>query len=562
MMARLIGLRRQLASSGLALSAFLVTACGAASDSAPAAKSDAGASTRQCYGANDCSPGQACNEYGFCVPMAKADAGAAAQDSGTTPLPPEVETRSEPPASGKRYVYVAVPEQDMVAKIDSVSLQVRAVKVGADPGALRTIKGEDVAVVLNRLAASATVLRSRADGSDELVTLKTVAGLNQLALAPDGKHGIATFDVTLSGGALPAKQPLQEVTLLRLEAGKEQAINLPVGFRPSAVQFTADGSRGFVITEQGVSILDLAKITKPGILPSVPLLKDPLKEPKPTEVLVTPDGKLALLRQPGVKGIRAVELATKAIIDLPLAAEPTDLDLTPDGALAVAVLRDAGAVVLIDLPGDLTDPAQLDTLSTGSYTAGQAELTADGKHAFLFSNATTQEVLLTADLVSRALVVYPLKKGVRGVLPAPDGRTALILHNRVPGAPSGADGVEGLIDKSWAYSLLSLETTFVKLQLADADPGQVAFAPDSLSAYLLLSDTTKNVRAVDAIDLESFLIDTVTVGSPPVAVGVVPATQRVYVAQSHPLGRVTFLEQGTHATKTVTGFELNSYVIE
>ncbi len=263
-----------------------------------------------------------------------------------------------------------------------------------------------------------------------------------------------------------------------------------------------------------------------------------------------------------MKGIRAVNLATKAITDLPLPAEPTDIDLASGGELALVVLRDANQVALVDLPADLASPADVELLSTSGYVAGQAELTADGKTAFLFTNATSQEVVLVADLEARSLAPLLLKKGVRAVRPAPDGQTALVVHNKVPGEATGADGVEGLIDKSWGYSLIGLQSGFVKLQLVAADPGPSAFAPDSRSAYLLLSDPGQGVRAVEAIDLESFLVRGVSMGSPPVAVGVVPATSRVFVAQSHPMGRVTFIEMGSLATKTVTGFELNSYVIE
>ena len=97
------------------------------------------------------------------------------------------------------------------------------------------------------------------------------------------------------------------------------------------------------------------------------------------------------------------------------------------------------------------------------------------------------------------------------------------------------------------------------LALAEYD---VDVAPDGRSAYLLLSDPVRAVRQVDAIDLQSFLVQAVSVGSPPVAVGVVPATSRVFVAQSHQLGRVSFIDLETLALKTVTGFELNNYIIE
>ncbi len=529
---------------------------------------DAGGTSKQCYGANDCPPGYYCNEFYTCAPMKPPDQGIPVGDgSRATPpdaaLPPELENRAEaPPAVGKRYMYVAVAKQNRVVKIDSVSLQVRAIKVGQDPGALRTITGQDVAVVLNRKSSTATVIRNRADGKDDLTTLKTAPDLNNMAISPDGTYAVAFFDLTLSKGAISASQNLQDVSLITLEKGKEKAVTLTVGFKPSEVLFSKDSSRAFVVAEKVVSIIDPAKATKSAIMPTVPMLTDPIKEPKPAEVLVTPDGKLALLRQKGVNKVRAVDLATKAITDLTLTGEPTDLDLTKNGKVAVAVLRDTSEVVVIDVPGDLNASPQLDTISVGKYTAGQSELTSDGKYAFLFTNAVSQEVLLMADLTARKLKVHQLQKGVRQVLAAPDGKTALVKHNKVYGTPSKQDSLETYIDKSHGFSLFSLGLGFAKLQLTGTDPGKVAFAPDSSAAYMLLNDTSKGIRSVEAMDLSSFLIQSVTMGSPPVSLGVIASTKKVYVAQDHALGRVTFVDMTTNKTQTVTGFELNSQVIE
>ena len=520
-------------------------------------KGTADAGTAQCFGANDCPPGYYCNAFKYCSPL-KGDAGT----GGEAGLPPEVEADEDPPAAGKRYVYVAVPKQNMVVKIDSTSLQVRSIKVGHDPGALRTIKGQDVAVVLNRKSASASVLRSRADGTDEIKTLATAQNLNNLAVSPDGKYAVAFFDVSRSKGVMASKQTLQDVTLLRLEQGKESSVNLTAGFLPSKVQFASDSSRAFVVTEKSISIIDPAKATKPAILPTVPLLKDAVTETKPAEVLVTPDGKLALLRQDGVKGVRAVDLATKAITDITLNGAPTDLDLTGKGSLAIAVLRDAGEVALLDVPGDITGGGTVDTLSTGKYTAGQATVTADGATAYLFTNASSQEVLLVADLKTRKLKVHPLQKGVRAVYTTPDSKTALVLHNKVAGTPSTKDGMESYIDKSYGYSLINMSLGFSKLELTDTDPGKVAFAPDSKTGYLTLSNPSLQIRSVEAMDLASFQVKSISLNSPPVALGVIPTTKQVYVPQSHALGRVTFVDMTTLTTKTVTGFELNSQVIE
>ena len=554
-------MKRPLSVSCALVAAAVLLAAGCAMDAADAAmeKSNGGGNSgAQCYGANDCPPGYYCNEFKTCSPL-KTDGGV---PKGDAYLPPEVENEQDPPAAGKRYVYVAVAKQNMVVKIDSESLQVRSIKVGHNPGALRTVKGQDVAVVLNRGSATASVLRSKSDGSDEIKTLKTAPDLNNLAVAPDGKYAVAFFDVARSKGVMASKQTLQDVTLIRLEAGKESSVNLTAGFLPSKVQFASDSSRAFVVTEKSISIIDPAKQTKPSILPTVPLLKDALSEPKPDEVLITPDGKLALLRQAGVKGIRAVDLTTKVITDLALSGEATDLDLTQKGAVAVAVLRQAAEVALIDVPGDITGGGSVDSLSTGKYTAGQATITPDGSKAYLYTNATAQEVLLIADLATRRLTVHPLQKGVRAVYSTPDSKTALVVHNKISGTPSSKDGLESYIDKSHGYSLVNLALGFSKLLLTDTDPGRVAFAPDSRTGYLTLSDASAGKRSVEAMDLASFQVKSIALNSSPVALGVIASTRQVYVPQSHHLGRVTFIDITTLTTKTVTGFELNSQVIE
>jgi len=51
-------------------------------------------------------------------------------------------------------------------------------------------------------------------------------------------------------------------------------------------------------------------------------------------------------------------------------------------------------------------------------------------------------------------------------------------------------------------------------------------------------------------------------GSPPRAVGVLPAAGKAYVAQEHGSGRITFIDLVTLETRTLTGFELNGRVIE
>jgi DNA-binding beta-propeller fold protein YncE len=522
------------------------------------------ASAAYCHSTNDCPGGTYCNEFGQCVASSRSDetGNVGGADGGTSSLPPEIELHTEPPAIGKRLIYAALTEQDTLVVIDSRDLAVRTVAVGEAPTALRTLPGQDAAVVLNRGSATVSLVRSSDNRTDQVVALPIVRGLNALAMAPDGRHALAYFDLSRAGSA-QVGQPLQEVTLLALAEGQERAVNLAVGFRPSDVQFSADGSLAFVITERAVSVVDLDHIDGPMFLPGVSLSRDTLSEDPPGEVQITADGTRALVRIPGQKLLRVVDLTTKAQTDVVLADEPTDIDLTPDGQRVLVVLRGAGQIALIDLDADLNDPDSVETISTGEYVVGQAELTPDGQTAFLFTNASDQEVLIRLTLSTAQLDVVPLKKGVRAVRPAPDSRTALVLHNRVvsEGGASAASAEE-VIDRSWGYSLLDLASGFVKLQTTPADLGPSAFASGGASAYLLLDSTTADVRAAELIDLRTFLVERIDLASPPIAVGVVPATDQIYVAQSHALGRVTFIDATNRTKRTLTGFALNGEVIE
>jgi DNA-binding beta-propeller fold protein YncE len=294
----------------------------------------------------------------------------------------------------------------------------------------------------------------------------------------------------------------------------------------------------------------------------VPVRKDPLTELPPDDVVITPDGKTALARFAALAGVRAVDLTTRAITDLTLTGSPTDLELSPDGTLGIAVLRAQNEVDFLPLPDALSDATKIDHVSTGAETAGQVVITADGASGLLFTNATDQKVLIVADLATHALTSYPLEKGVRSVAASPDGSAALIIHNKVPGTPSPTDPLPDYLDKLQGYSLFQVASGYAKLQPTDADPGPFAFTPDGKSGYLLLNNPADAVRSVEAFDLTSFVITSVGLGSPPLAVGVVPGTAQVYVAQDHPLGRMTFVDETTFQARTLTGFGLNGQIIE
>jgi hypothetical protein len=57
-------------------------------------------------------------------------------------------------------------------------------------------------------------------------------------------------------------------------------------------------------------------------------------------------------------------------------------------------------------------------------------------------------------------------------------------------------------------------------------------------------------------------VRTPALGSPPSAVGIVPVAGQAFIAQRHPLGRMSFVALTTGAVRTVTGFDLNSQIVD
>ena len=68
------------------------------------------------------------------------------------------------------------------------------------------------------------------------------------------------------------------MAVINLAEGEEEVINVSVGFRPTRVIFSADSTEDYVITEDGVSILELADVTEGYVAPTVAVSQNPFVE--------------------------------------------------------------------------------------------------------------------------------------------------------------------------------------------------------------------------------------------------------------------------------------------
>ena len=139
-----------------------------------------------------------------------------------------------------------------------------------------------------------------------------------------------------------------------------------------------------------------------------------------------------------------------------------------------------------------------------------------------------------------------------------------MIHAKAPGDPATASTVDEYIDRSYGYSLVDMATGFAKLQVTPVDPGPFAYAPDGTKAYVALDggDAINATRQLQIVTVPTGVVMTRQLGSPPSQIGILPAAGEAFVAQRHPLGRVTFVGMVADGLRTLTGFDLNSDIVQ
>jgi hypothetical protein len=252
---------------------------GASADGGYGNSNDAGAGLPQCFSSNECPTGWTCSDFGSCVPPNPGD-----PDGGSDPA--EVEVELSPPTHSDRFVYVAMSELDALARIDGMSLEVSSIAVGDQPEVLEAIPESDGVVVLDRNNGTVSIVRPSGDNDDTRV-VPTLPNMNQLSVDPTGTYALAWFDLrkeALENGGLEGVGQIgsfQDVTVVRLTQDSERSVDLTVGFRPREIEFDAAGSRAFVVTDDGISVIDLAAVIEagPSIVAPIPIADDFQSDP-------------------------------------------------------------------------------------------------------------------------------------------------------------------------------------------------------------------------------------------------------------------------------------------
>jgi hypothetical protein len=531
-----------------------------------------------------------------------SSSGAASNGAGgAASLPPEVKEESSfqsPVATGK-IVWIANPSSGRVAYIDATTFAVKTVEAGNGPTYLAAIPdpNDDVALVLNVLSGDATLLRVQ-QGNLVTATFPSTADANALAISQSGRWAIAWTNTAQITNPDPT-QGFEQAVVLDLSSATDAGVgarpptSVTLGFRPVQVAFDEPNeSHAFAVSEDGIVVIDLLDGAQPTPTANYPLqavadadagAADALSADDSgdaanagdsssadgnststtgtasgaPDVSFTPDGSYALVRQDGIQSITVVALADGTTTTVPLPALPTDLTLSPAGDFAVAVLRDTSTVVVLPIPGIVSDPSSVTTTAIAGETIGRAIVTAQGKTALLFTTAAPVErmtVLTFAPTPTYRTIA--LHAPVLAVFPTADAQNAIVLHDITP-----SNGVEG------AFSIVPIASSLpANIVSLPAPPTAVALAPSSDRALVSMRDDTAQNYGVYLARMPSLQTISYVLASPPIAVGIVAGADTGYIAQDYSEGRITFVDLeedgGAGGVRTITGFELGARIVE
>lgn len=475
----------------------------------------------------------------------------------TTTLPPEQELESSygaPVATGK-FVWIANPDSGRVAYINAATLEINVLDAGNGPEFVAAVPdaNDDVALVLNKLSDDATLFRAAEGGEVSAVTYPLPSSGNGWAVSGNGHFAIAWTDARAVANADPI-DGFQDVTVLDLTS-EGAFYPLTVGYRPSAIGFDDAAKHAFAVTQDGITVISLDG-PAPAVTKNIKLSASPSGDAVKQDVAITPDGSYALLRREGESSVGVYSLSTGEHVDVLLGGPVTDVDLSPDGQVAVAVIRDTGSVSLLPIPAIVSDPTAFATIQIPDTLIGSAALPEESSLAFLYTNAVASNFLTVIDTkdAAKAPQLFKLWAPIQSVFPTSDAAHAVILHT--PGSGGSAQYPS-------AMSILPVAADLpAKLQGLEGLPVSVAISPAGHRALVATTAGVGYGHRLYVAEMPSLVVNKITLASEPISAGIVAGADRGYVAQKHPDGRITFVDFKTGEIRTITGFELGSQVVD
>jgi DNA-binding beta-propeller fold protein YncE len=529
----------------LPLLGALPCACG--SDDAPGAANGSAGPAGNSAGTSFGSPGG--------VNVGGGGGSSNASGGGPVVVPPEKELEASflaPVVTGK-FVFSANPASGRVAVIDAETYAVRLFNAGFGPTYLTAIPGNKGAIVINALSHDTTLFELSGDEVTAVdAKLPVHVDANAWAVSPDGRFAIA-WTRTEDTQELDPTAGTQTVTVLDLEQRTAKALS--VGFHPTQVVVDAQSRRAFVVSDDGISVVELGESPRVSLLARVS--EDPLELPAARDVSILPDGSYAVVRIEGSSKLRVVDLSREdGLSAYDLGAPIADVDLSRDGKLALAALPGVGKVVIAPMP-PVADALDFEVVEIPGEIGSSIALSEDSELALLYQNGADNSHLTILDLrpeSDRSLRTVDLKGPVLAAFAAPHAESAVVFQKPLAGSRKA-----GLFS-----GVPTFERRSAKIVGSDAAPSALAFDEAGTVALVTVGAASGGFYGVYRLRLDTMQEDFVQLASPPTtaATGIVERVGRGFVAQSHPEGRITFIDLETAQAHTITGFELAARILQ
>ena len=242
---------------------------------------------------------------------------------------------------------------------------------------------------------------------------------------------------------------------------------------------------------------------------------------------------------------------------LAVGANPTDMDLSPDGLEAIVVARGAKELWIYDMADPRAAAQVVDMPADDVF--GSVLMSPDNTKGLLYSTQSGQARYGVWDRATDTVKTYPLEKPVGSVGVSPRGNTALVFHTLSNG---DIDPDSPFYDEQ-ALTLIELDSPsfFANPIKLSGAPTAFASAADGRTGYFVMD----GLPYLGILDYEGLSHDIQVLPSEPVHLGVLPEENTAFVNQDHPLGRLSFYDpdidpDDRSQLQTITGFELNSAI--
>ena len=478
-------------------------------------------------------------DYGGASEEPETDDGLGSETEETAPL--------LLPATTNAYVFVANPDRNTVTRIEVSTLNVLTADVGVNPILVETSSDYRVAVTFNEGSDSLSVIDAETLAVQDIEIRNN---LNMMQMSPDGNWVVCYHDLNGENGGVGQGGAISYNAISIVNLDTLEHVEAMAGAFPKDVQFSADSTMAVVISDDYLSVIDFTQ--NPPSLRRIAIAEDLVNPPLAEEVLLDPMGRYAIVRQYGVDELVLVDLqGTSDVVSmLEVGANPTDMDVSPDGSQAMVVARVAKELWIYDLQDPTLAPMVLALPESDVF--GSLLLSENGSHGVLYSTASGQSRIGVWDRATQEVTVRGTIKPVSAVDMSPDSQTTILFHPR----ENGDIDSSSYFYNRYGVSLMDMDDLFTSSYQLSAEPDAFASTPDG--RYGLF--TMKDRPYIEILDYATFVPDEIQLPSIPLHLGALPDTNTIFISQEHDLGRISFFTPEEDILQTITGFELNAVV--